>query len=280
MQTRRSPGCSSEWAGSRRGRSTVRRGRRAWSSHGPGAPKASRRRSACPGPQQRMASPRTAPRASLEGMTAVHAGPVVEQDRDHVLGIRTEVVDEEGAESSLGLPGEQVQAVPGLVGSQPAPFSARIIGVDAGRSVSELGRSAPIRDELPAAPCRRPAGGWTTSVTGLAVATDQTEQGEGIVDPQPQRADREHATSPGRQRHGRRGAGVGVDSIPPDQAADVGGQRDAGGAGLVEGRVRWRLPRSSGPTVGRDPTEGGRHRPNATTAPRGCMEHRRVPAAG
>ena len=67
------------------------------------------------------------------------AGPIVEHDRDHVFGVRTEVVNEECTESSLGLPGEQVQAVPGFVGSQPAPFSARIIGLHARRSVSELG---------------------------------------------------------------------------------------------------------------------------------------------
>ena len=55
------------------------------------------------------------------------------------------------------------------------------------------------------------------------------------MNPQPQRADREHATSPGRQHHGRRGAGVGVNSIPPDQAADVAWPTRRGvRAGLAE----------------------------------------------
>ena len=115
----------------------------------------------------------------FEGMTAVHAGPVVEQNRDHVFGIRTEVVDEEGAESSLGLPGEQVQAVPGLVGSQAAPFPARIIGLRAGRSDLGIGPIHSVPDELPAARFRRPAAGWTTSVTGLAVATTRPNKAKG-----------------------------------------------------------------------------------------------------
>ncbi len=68
------------------------------------------------------------------------AGPVVQHDRDDVLGVGAEVVNEEGAESSLGLPGEQVQAVPRLVGPQPAPLPTGIIGVDSGRSVSHLRR--------------------------------------------------------------------------------------------------------------------------------------------
>jgi hypothetical protein len=113
----------------------------------------------------------------------VDARPVVEHDREDVLGVRAKVMHEKGAGSSLRLPGEQVQTIPGLVGSQPIPFTARVVGVGTGRPIPELARPARSGTD-----CRRRHAGhgkWVHNERYRFGDGDRlTEQGKGVVDPE------------------------------------------------------------------------------------------------
>jgi len=54
---------------------------------------------------------------SFESATPVHAGSVVEHDRDDVLGVRAKIMNEESAIPGFRLPRKQVQPVSRLIGS-------------------------------------------------------------------------------------------------------------------------------------------------------------------
>ena len=78
----------------------------------------------------------------LESITSVDAGPVVEQDRHDVLGVRAEIMNEKGPKPGFCLPRKQVETVSRHVGPQSAPLTARIIGVDGSGPIAELRRPA------------------------------------------------------------------------------------------------------------------------------------------
>ena len=88
-------------------------------------------------------------------------------------------MNEEGTGSSLGLPGQQVQA--GLRARRVAARSILRPDHRCGRRQVHLGIGPihSIRDGPPVAPYRRTGGGWTTSVTALAVATTRPNKAKG-----------------------------------------------------------------------------------------------------
>ena len=137
----------------------MRRARRLWSCHAPGVPRTWPRRSPWQ-PFDSGGEPVDDTQGFLEGTTPVHAGSVVEHDRDDVLGVRTKIVNEQSSKPGFRLPRKQVQPVSRLVGPQSAPLATRIIGVDAGGSVAELRRSARSGTNCRRRQCRsRRAGG-------------------------------------------------------------------------------------------------------------------------
>src|SRR5580700_6951385 len=72
----------------------------------------------------------------FEGPAAMDTGPVVEDDADPGLALRSEFMDQQRTVESLGGPREEMQTVARYIGPQSAPLARGIIAVHPGVTVA------------------------------------------------------------------------------------------------------------------------------------------------